>query len=848
MRTDQKALPFRHGSAFPRLIGKGLNNFSKPVNYLSIFFILFFTQLKINAADFDQTVRCISMNFNWRFHLGDVHGADNPEFDDSNLPDGKAGWRKLNIPHDWSIEGKFDSQNVSCTGYLPGGIGWYRKEFTLPETDKNKYVEIQFDGVYQNSEVWINGHYLGKRPYGFISFYYNLTPYLVFGDEKNVIAVRVDHSKVADSRWYTGSGIYRNVWLYVMNQIHIAHWGTYFTTPAVNKYSADVRIITKIANDSPDKQLVTLKSIVMDSTGNIVGQTSSSISFQPQTQYDFDQTINIKQPVLWSLDRPYMYSVISEVYKGQELVDRDSAGFGIRTIQFDADRGFFLNGESVKIKGVCLHNDAGALGSAVPKREWERRLMLMKEMGANAIRTSHNPPASEFLDLCDQMGFLVMDEAFDEWEIGKKKWMKGWNVGQDEGAAGLGTYYSQNGYSEFFEEWSKQDLQDMIRRDRNHPSIILWSIGNEIDYPNDPYTDPTLTDYQPWRPAAYKLTEIAYRLYNYVKEIDTTRPVTAALANIPLSNQTGYAALLDVVGYNYQEKYYEQDHKQFPKRKMIGSENGDSYDAWLSVKDNEFISAQFLWTGIDYLGEAGSFPRRSNLSGLVDLSDFKKPNFYYRQSLWTEKPMVHITTVSPEKEESRWGYNLADNWNWDKFTGKEITVLVFTNCDSVRLYLDNKLLGSQKLSEAKNRVLSWKVPFEPGELKAEAYLNGKVAAENILKTAGKPDKIILERDRLSINADGQDMASVKFLVTDKDGNVVPDADNKITIKVTGAGINAGIGNGDSNNLEPYKSDHHSVFEGKACLYVQSNGKKGQVKIEVRSEGLQSAELILKAEN
>lgn len=826
-----------------------MNLLSQTVNYISILFILFFIQSEINASDFDQAGRCVSFNFDWRFYLGEVYGANNPEFNDS-------GWRQLNLPHDWSIEGKFSPENASCTGYLPGGIGWYRKEFNLPETYKNKNIEIQFDGVYQNAEVWINGHYLGKRPYGFISFYYNLTPYLRFGNEKNKIVVRVDHTHIADSRWYTGSGIYRNVWLYITDQIHISHWGTYVTTPEVNTNFAQVRIITSVENNSTNRKRVTLNSIIKNAEGNIADQVTSNISFQPSTKYDFEQSISIKQPMFWSLNNPYLYSVISEVYDEEELLDRDSTSFGIRTILFDAETGFYLNGESTLIKGVCLHNDVGALGSAVPKREWERRLMLMKEIGANSIRTSHNPPAPEFLDLCDQMGFLVMDEAFDEWEIGKKKWMKGWNVGQNEGAAGLGTYYSQDGYSEFFEEWSKKDLQDMIRRDRNHPSIILWSIGNEIDYPNDPYTDPTRDNYQPWRPGAYRLTEIAHRLYNYIKELDTTRPVTAALANIPLSNQTGYAALLDVVGYNYQEQYYDQDHKQFPKRKILGSENGDSYDAWLSVKDNKFIPAQFLWTGIDYLGEAGRFPSRSNVSGLVDLSDYKKPGFYYRKSLWTNEPMVYISAVSPEDSLNRYRFNLIESWNWEDYYRKNISILAFTNCDSVELFFQTKAdhpsaenensLGTRSLKETKHAMLNWEVPFNPGILKARAYKNGKAAAEYVLKTTGRPEKIILESDGSSIYADGEDIASVKVLVVDHDGNVVPDADIEVTINVTGAGFNAGLGNGDNKNTESYKDNRHHVYQGKARLFIQSNGQKGDIQIEAASNELSTGKLSIEA--
>ncbi len=475
----------------------------KKVIYYQLFILLSFcllTGFEKTASSGEHVRETIKFDFNWRFHLGDEHGANNPSYDD-------AGWRQLNVPHDWSIEGKFSQKWASSTGYLPGGIGWYRKTFTMPESDKNKQVEIQFDGVYDNSEVWINGHYLGKRPYGFISFDYNLSPYLHFGEQKNVIAVRVNHSHFADSRWYTGSGIDRHVWLYVTGPIHVSHWGTYITTPVITKNSATVRVITKIKNGTNRKKPITLKSIVIDSTGKVVGSHSSGMDFQSHSAFDFDQTIMVKYPVLWSLDNPAMYSVVSQVYSGPKLVDSDTTAFGFRTIRFDANKGFFLNGKPTLIKGVCLHNDAGAVGSAVPEREWYRRLKLMKEMGANAIRTSHNPPAPEFLRLCDKMGFLVMDEAFDEWAIGKKKWIKGRNVGMELGAAGLGTYYSQNGYSDFFQKWAKKDLQDMVRRDRNHPSVILWSIGNEIDYPNDPYTDPTRNDYKPWRPSAYQITQ-----------------------------------------------------------------------------------------------------------------------------------------------------------------------------------------------------------------------------------------------------------------------------------------------------------------------------------------------------
>ncbi len=821
-------------------VEKFMNLISNTKKFSIITFLCLIIQSNIMAGGFNQNSRRISMDPNWRFHLGDVYGANNPAFKDTD-------WRLLNVPHDWSIEGKFSPDNASCTAYLPTGIGWYRKEFTLPQTDKGKHIEIQFDGVYENSQIWINGHYLGNRPYGFISFYYDLTLYLHFGYQKNVISVRVDHSHIADSRWYTGSGIYRHVWLYVTNQIHVVHWGTYVTTPSVKENSADVRIITKIENGTHKQKTITLKSFVFDEHNNAVGQTSSSMTFQPNSKYDFDQTINVKDPALWSDDNPILYTVISEVYVGHQIEDRDSTSFGIRSIKFDADKGFLLNGKPTILKGVCLHNDAGAVGSAVPEREWERRLTLLKDMGCNAIRTSHNPPAPEFLSLCDRLGFLVMDEAFDEWEIGKKKWIKGWNVGSDLGAAGLDTYYSQHGYSDFFKKWAKRDIQNMVKRDRNHPSIILWSIGNEIDYPNDPYIDPTRSDYVPWGPPAYQITQLAHHLYDDVKAVDTTRPVTAALANIPLSNRTGYAAVLDVVGYNYQEEYYEKDHKEFPNRKIIGSENKGYYQAWLAAKDNKFVSSQFIWTGADYLGEANKFPNHCFASGFIDLSDFRKPEYYFRQSLWTKKPMVYIACIPPEKLKGESPARFVESWNWGKYSGKEISVTAFTNCSTVNLFLNGDSLGTKSLSESKDGFLEWKVPFKPGELKAVAYQDGKEVAEYVLKTAGEPYKVILQSDRLVIHTGNEDFANVKILVTDKNGILVPEADNEITLKITGVGVNDGIDNGDFDDIESLKSNHHRVFRGKARAYIQSNGKKGEIHIEAVSNGLKVGTLTIKAD-
>jgi beta-galactosidase/beta-glucuronidase len=780
----------------------------------------------------------VNFDDNWKFHLGDVHGAQFASFDDSE-------WRTLDLPHDWSIEGEFSKEYASGQGYLPGGIGWYRKTFELSEDKKGKRVQLLFDGVYQNAEVWINDRYLGKRPFGFISFSHDLTKYLNFGNTENVIAVRVDHSNHADARWYTGSGIIRQTWLNIMNPVHVGQWGTFIRTPEVTNDAATVNVTTTIVNDSEQSQNLTLMGTINDGNQE-VASTQTSVEVPANSERKVDQLLEIRNPARWSTENPHLYDYVTEIRSGGALTDRKQTHFGIRTFRFDAQEGFFLNGESMLIKGVCLHNDAGSMGSAVPKQEWRDRLEIMKDMGANAIRTSHNPPAPELLDLADEMGFVVMDEAFDEWEIGKKKWIQGWNVGQEEGASGLGTYYSQHGYSDFFEEWAKKDLQDMVRRDRNHPSIILYSIGNEVDYPNDPYTDPYRDDYQPWRPSGYNVTEIARKLYDYVKEIDPTRPVTAAVANTPLANKTGYAAVLDVVGYNYQEQHYIDDHKNYPDRKITGSENGDSYEAWMTVKNNDYISGQFLWTGIDYMGEAGRFPNRSSGSGLVSLSNVRKPGFYYRQSLWSDEPMVYVAAVELTDEENDWS-DVEPHWNWQDHDTEEIEVIAHTNTESVELFLNGESLGTRKLANAENHRLSWTVPNEPGTLRAVAFNGGQQVATYEMKTAGEPHQIQLRPNRTEIRANDKDISSVEVLVTDENGVVVPGADHMINFEVEGPGQNIGVGSSNHNSLEPYKVDHRKVYNGRARIVLQSDGEEGEIVLRATSENLQSAEVTIQVQ-
>ncbi len=542
--------------------------------------------------------KIVDFNFGWKFHKGDLAEGQSISLDDSE-------WRETDLPHDWSIEGPFSSDNSSCTGYLPGGIGWYRKSFIAEENPKDRKIFISFDGVYNNSEVWINNNYLGKRPNGYISFQYDLTPYIKY-DSENLIAVKVDHSQDADSRWYTGSGIYRNVKLISTDWVHLKQWGVSCTTPVVSREKATLSVSSSIVNDA-GKSSVTITNTLW--LGNkIAGRAVKKVRLAVGTVTTVNQEIFVDKPELWDIDDPNLYRLVTEV-KGKNILDELTTNVGFRTIQFDADKGFFLNGRNLKLKGICMHHDAGALGAAVPREEIARRLDILKEMGCNAIRTSHNPFSPDFLDLCDEKGFLVIGEAFDEWELPKKKWIQGWNVGTP----------GKQGYSEYFMDWAKKDLRDFIIRDRNHPSIIMWSIGNEVDYPNDPYTHPILdteANPQTWAkfseslPHADRLGEVARELSALVMDLDKTRPVTAGLASALMSNETGYADALDVAGYNYQESRYEADHKKYPGRPLYGSENGMTLEMWNYVADNDYVMGQFLWTGFEYLGEAGRFPTR----------------------------------------------------------------------------------------------------------------------------------------------------------------------------------------------------------------------------------------------
>jgi beta-galactosidase len=802
------------------------------IAYLSLFLILASSGI---ASPQPSGRNEENFNFDWKFHKGDIPNGQNPLLNDKD-------WRTLDLPHDWSIEGPFSKGNASGTGYLPGGIGWYRKSFVIPSTEKNNKVFISFDGVYNNSEVWINGTWLGKRPNGYISFQYDLTPYIKFGKD-NLIAVKVDHTKFGDSRWYTGSGIYRDVRLIFTSPVHIKQWGVFAYSKDVTGEKATLDIEVTIINETKKKSDVTISNYLLSGT-DTVNKITEKVSLDTSSPNVLNYEMEVSNPRLWDIEDPQLYSLVTLV-KGKEFRDSQTTKIGFRNIRFDAGKGFFLNGKNIKLKGICLHHDAGTLGSAVPRQEIARRLDLLKELGCNAIRTSHNPFSSDFLDLCDEKGFLVIGEAFDEWELPKKKWIEGWNKGTP----------GKDGYSSSFKEWHEKDLKDMILRDRSHPSIIMWSIGNEIDYPNDPYTSHVLNSeanpqtsakFDEKLPDAKRLGEVARELVKTVKQLDITRPVTAGLASALMSNETGYADALDIAGYNYQEFRYDADHRKYPERIFYGSENGMALSAWNTVADNDYVLGQFLWTGFEYLGEARQFPTRHSTSGLLDLAGNKKPEFYFRQSLWSDKPMVFIGTsdqLTGNGPVNLWAHKRVDPvWNWKE--GQAVSVSVFTNCEEVELFLNSRSLGKKKIAGLQNRTITWEVPFESGILKAIAMISGKEMASFEVKTTGLPVRLIAKSDVVSMKGDRRDIGHIWLTLCDEAGNTVYSAENEIKCEVTGPVKLIGMEDANPVNVEDYKDNRQNAYHGKLLIYVQSLDKPGKAVVTLSSPGLQGTTVEL----
>ncbi|MFC7339022.1 beta-galactosidase GalB [Haloferula chungangensis] len=798
----------------------------------------------------------VSFNEGWRFHKGEAEGAEKVSYD-------AASWRALKLPHDWAIEGPFDKKyNARCGGLPFHGTGWYRKEFTLPSEAQGQRVALLFDGAMYDAHVWLNGQFLGSRPFGYIGFEFDLTPFLK-SEGSNVLAVRLQPEDLS-SRWYPGAGIYRNAWLITGGDIHVPQWGSFVTTPKVSDEIAEVRVENQIRHAGSTQALVTAEVQVLDPAGKQVAISSTTLGVNPGETISQSQSLDITEPQRWDMATPVLYTAVTRILDGEKELDRHEASFGIRTVEYKAGEGLFLNGRHVRIKGVCMHHDLGALGAAVNFRATERQMEIMKSMGVNSIRTSHNPPSPELLEICDRMGLLVQVEAFDCWRMPKV----------------------ENGYNKFFDAWHERDLRDMIRRDRNHPSVIMWSIGNEILEQGEK---------DGWK--------LARHLHQICKDEDPTRLTSAGFNFYPASVMNGLAAEVDIPGFNYKPLAYAEVTRQHPDWHILGSETSScvssrgvyhlpiekyekhedlqvtSYDligpVWAYPPDIEFeylkknsnVLGEYMWTGFDYLGEPtpyggrdnstngywnGDWPVHSSYFGAVDLCGFPKDRYFLYQSQWLdvkESPMVH----------------LLPHWNWEERKGEPIPVYVYTNGAEAELFLNGKSLGRKVKGRDTTPIivkfnhweggdfsspyrLRWDVPFEAGELKVVAYdLDGKAIAEKAHHTAGEPAMAGLEADRAVISADGEDLSFITVKILDKDGNFCPKADHELTFEIDGPAEIAGVNNGDPASLESFQGNQRRAFSGMAQVILRGvKGKAGTITLTAKAEGLRDRSLQIES--
>ena len=828
------------------------------MNRIIVLYLLLISTITSVTA---QTRKVTNMDTGWRFHLGNVENAETPTFNDE-------GWRNLNVPHDWSIEGENlrDNPGGGSIGYFPTGVGWYRKTFDLKTFDSQKRYSIEFDGIYMNSTVWLNGHLLGTWPYGYSSFSYDLTPYLKRKD--NVMAVKVDNSAQTNSRWYTGSGIYRHVRLVETPLTHFVKWGVFNSTISLNDDEAVVRVRSEVQNEESRNRTLTLRQEVIDATGTCVARTEKTVSLKPSDTTTDEQSVAVEKPKAWSLEEPYLYTLRSSLLEGKRVVDVVDNTLGIRTIEYPLDKGFLLNGKQVKMKGVNLHHDGGAVGAAVPERVWERRLEILKSGGCNAIRTAHNPPAPEFLDICDRLGLLVMDEAFDQWINGKNK----------------------EDYHLYFREWHERDLTAMVARDRNHPSVVMWSIGNEIRDQRSA-EGPS---------AAAEMIAICHRL-------DDTRLVTSGndeiASNSPTSPEFLAAFENDIIGYNYPDRWrtrrellYAIDKAEYPNRRVVATESTgiggprrqyqwpgttpppqlgagadgfspqqqqwprfrrrnrgivsseliDVEHRWRFTTAYDYVIGDFMWTGIDYYGESG-WPSRGSQSGYLDNCGFKKDGYWFFKSIWSDEPVVH----------------LLPHWNWEGHEGQIMQVACYTNCEEVELFVNGKSYGKKATEFPRRGVnpswasydpgkhfattadlhLTWDVEYQPGEIKVVG-LRDSLTFEEVIRTAGAPAKLRATVDRSSFRAVPADVAHVTIEVLDGEGNICPLADNLVRFTVKGGRL-VGVENGNMTDLGSPKAKERKAWSGK-CLAIVAADSPGPVTIIAEADGLQPAELTLTA--
>ncbi len=808
----------------------------KLLSLLSVVVVSFFF---LSCAHLNKDVnprKMTLLDFEWYFHSGKIENGQTINLD-------TKGWRMVDLPHDWSIENiegthsPFDSTALGGIdyGYLKGGTAWYRKKIDIPDSLRNNKISICFEGVYMNSDVWINGNHLGNHPYGYTSFEYDITKYLNFG-QSNILAVEVKNEGKT-SRWYPGSGIYRHVWLKITGPLHVATWGTFITTPEVTKSRAKVVLQNKIVNERSDASKLLITTKILDAGGNVVSLSQSNQSVAGSSESNHEQTLVIKNPSLWSVETPNLYTAVTEITEDGILKDMVETNFGIRSLRFSTE-GFFLNGKKVLLKGGCMHHDNGPLGAAAYDRAEERRVELMKANGFNAIRCSHNPPSTAFLNACDKLGMLVIDESFDCWRLAKNP--------QD--------------YHLYFDDWWKRDLESMVLRDRNHPSVIMWSIGNEI-----PETSNT------------EGTAISKMLGDYVQMIDSTRPITSAVCFIT-PEKDAFFETLGVAGYNYavgsgtrQGELIQADHKRVPGRIFYNSESFplEAFSAWMDVLDNSYVIGDFVWTGFDYLGEASIgwlghptdisyYPWNHAFCGDIDICGFKRPQSYYRDVLWkhTEgypvsvfvKPPVPTFDLPRKRADwSRWYWpDLVSDWNWEGYEGQMMDITVYCMYPEVELFLNGKSFGKKPTNRNTEWTASFQVPYSKGSLKAVGYEGEMVKSVYTLSTTGQTIKIGLKPDRTTINADGQDLCFITVELQDSNGLRTPKATNKVTFKIEGPGSIIAVGSSNPRSVESFQKPYRNAYQGRCLVIVKAERKSGRIVLRAETDKIKPTSVIITA--
>lgn len=847
--------------------------FIKKYNKPSILFLIIAlaTLSSCQSQQDEKFNRQIDFNFDWKFIL------QKDTIKPSVIPMKDKDWRDVRLPHDWSVEMAFDSIYEGATGYLPGGVGVYQKHFKTPTDTSEKNTYILFDGVYNNATFWLNGKRLGENPYGYSPVYFNITEALHDDSKKNVLTVHVDHSRYSDSRWYTGSGIYRNVKLVTLNKLHIPIWGTFLTTPEINKDQAKIHIEVKVKNDLKSQSAFTLTTSILNKTGNEVANFSEKVSIKSNSEKTFVQSLQVDNPELWDCENPNMYKAVTTITQNGNLLDEYETPFGIRSLRFDVKSGFFLNGKSTDVKGVCIHHDGGLVGAAVPKGVWRRRLQKLKDCGVNAIRTAHNPYSKEFLDLCDEMGILVQNEFFDELDYAKDK-RNNYHDRHDD--------YITRGYVEHFQEWGKNDLERTMLRDRNHPSVFQWSVGNEIEWtylhyrfvtgfwedPNKPQSaggywgsapmfsaEEMKKRYNESEKGDYILTETATKINGWVKALDTTRPTTANLVIPQTSLVSGYADAVDISGFSYRNKDIPWALENFPDTHITINENPGTWDDWKQVLENPGIFSIFMWTGIDYMGERhGDWPAKSGWGDILDLAGFKYQGWNYFKSIWVNKPHISLGTLpiaesgfkakgvsGQQLPENSGAYNWRNsNMHWDYEDGETVMVEVCSNYSIVELLINGRSLGRRSMSESPDRLFRWNIPFEAGTLTAKAGFEGQeIIAE--LHTTSAPVDFEFTTDKEALIADAYDVAHLEIQLIDEKGRKIKTENTSIEFEIEGNARLLGVDNGAKNNIQGFQTNKITTSKGRCLAIIQSTKEKGTIKITAKAEGLESKTIEIK---